>query len=540
MNLNSNERLSSLPSVDIERSRFNSPMRHITTANAGDIVPFLCRDLIPGTTVNFDTSFVARMLTPIAPVMDDAYIDFDYFFVPYRLLWEHWREFNGENTSSYWAQPQTYHVPMVNSGSGWTNGSLADHLGFPVGVPDIEVSCFPFRAYCMIYNEWWRNQNVSSPSYFNKTDVGGTYSLGSETYLGGDLLQSCRMHDYFSDCLPQPQKGDASPLFPGIGNAEVIYGLPHDVGLHDACHFVRTEDGLSPDINRTLGISAGGSMSYGTGTATFPATNGVAIDNLYADQSFLASYNINQLRLAFATQRYLERLAYGGSRYAETLNTFFGLSPQDARLQRPEFLGSARFTINMSPVLQTSSTDSVTPQGNASGYSATSSTGGHISYSTQEHGLLMGVFTIRHARSYQQKIPRAWSRKDLLDFYNPCFAHIGAQAVLNKEISTVGTSVDDNVFGYAEAWADYRYGDSTISGEMRSDYAQSLDIWHYGDDYGGDTPVLSDSWMREGKEEIARTLAVQDGDQFLVQIYNNIDTVAPLPLYSVPGLIDHF
>lgn len=559
MSLNSNERLSSLPSISIERSRFIRPYKHTTTFNAGKLVPFYTDDVLPGTTVSMDTSFVCRMLTPIHPVMDDAYLDIFYFFVPYRLLWSHWREFNGENRSSYWTQPTTYNVPFLKADDGgFEPKSLADHLGFPTGVEGVEVSQFPFRAYCLIWNEFFRNENTDNPTYFFDGDTDLYVSDGRSALYGGELLSVCRMHDYFSDCLPTAQKlampvtipmgNEPAPVYTagGMSHSGIApfenYNYPFSIKfMTDAApiqdSFYQPMFKVSPSEGKTeLMLKKSGSTSA-TETLSWAAPQ-----NLYADLSGVSSVTINQLREAFAVQRYAERLALGGSRYSEQLRTFYGLTTQDSRLQRPEFLGSQRFAINISQVLQTSETGS-TPQGNTAGFSCTGGRGAHVTYSSQEHGIIMGLLCVRHDRSYQQGVFRPWSRRELFDFYQPPFAHLGNMAVLNKEIFAQGDPrVDDQVFGYQEAWAEYRYKPNQITGEMRSNYAQSLDIWHYGDDYET-LPTLSESWMREGDREIARTLAVSDSsmtDQFLIQLSVPTDTVAPMPLYSVPGMIDHF
>lgn len=556
MNLNSNVLLSSVPSIDIERSRFDRKFEHTTTCNAGLLCPFLIDDCLPGTTVNFDTSFVCRMLTPLKPVMGDAVIDIFYFFTPYRLLWDHWREFMGENTSGYWAQETVYQIPHLVSqpvtGDSFEAKSLADHFGFPTDVNGFSVSQFPFRAYALIWNEFFRNQNTDNPTYFYKGD--SDLNIGDYDYplYGGQLLPVAREHDYFSDCLPTAQKLPNPVTVPFPDNYAPVITRPEEtivkrdiaepqgqggvkIRLHDYNGSALNGWNSLPSLNSQLTAAVGSQPSAWSADKPY-------FSNLWTDFRNVSLFTINSLRQAFAVQRYAERLALGGSRYTEYLQTFYGLSPQDARLQRPEFLGSQRFTINMSQVLQTSESGT-TPQGNTAAYSLTGGSGAHVSYSTQEHGVLMGLFCIRHTRSYQQGINRAWSKRDLFDIYQPTFAHLSNMAVLNKEIFVSGDSETDNkVFGYQEMAAEYRYLPSVISGEMRSNYSQSLDAWHYGD-YYQDTPTLSESWMAEGDSEIARTLALTDSskyDQFLLQFHADIDTTAPLPLYSVPGLIDHF
>lgn len=546
MNLNSYETFSKVPDVAIERSRFSKPYDHKTTFDAGKLVPFYIEDCLPASTYQISTAMAVRMATPIFPVMDNAYLDLFWFFVPYRLLWQHWREFNGENTSGYWTQQTDYFVPQLISGNdGFSAGSLADHFGFPTNVPNIKVSQFPFRAYCLIWNEWFRNENTDNPTYFIDTDVDLIYANAPDTngaLYGGNLLSVCREHDYFSDALPQPQKMEPVRI-PMVGDAPV-----------------KTSDDLGPwdpnspplkffgDSLPTAGVhplvmksgtgytqleSTSGSSSVSPNTTLWPA-------NLYADLTGVTAATINDLRMAFATQRYAERLAYGGSRYTEQLNTFYGLTTQDSRLQRPEFLGSDRVTINMSQVLQTSSTDSTSPQGNTAAFSLTVGSGkAPITYSTQEHGIIMGLCCVRHTRTYQQGINREWSRRELFDFYQPTFAHLGNQAILNKEIFASGNHFDDEVFGYQECWSEYRYKPSHVTAEFRSNYPQSLDVWHYADHYES-RPTLSQSWMQEGDAEIERTLAVKTQNQFIADFHVTTLLTAPMPLYSVPGLLDHF
>lgn len=547
MNLESYSHFSKVPDVAIERSKFTKPYNHKTTFNAGELVPFYIEDCLPASTYQLSTSSVVRMATPIFPVMDNAYLDIYYFFVPYRLLWDHWREFMGENRTGYWTQQTDYYVPQLTAGtSGFGAHTVADHFGFPTKFGGLKVSQFPFRAYCMIWNEWFRNENTDNPTYVITGDDDLTSSSGGSALYGGQLLQVCREHDYFSDCLPQPQKMEPVRI-PMVGDAPVrtsenvntftppveamrlqtITGPVMPAGTHAMY--------ASTDATGTI-LTQG----YNTITDPVPTQFGVYPTNLYADLSGISSATINDLRLAFATQRYAERLAYGGSRYTEQLNTFYGLTTQDSRLQRPEFLGSDRVYVNMSQVVQTSSTTETSPQGNTSAYSLTATSGkAPLTYSTQEHGIIMGLMCVRHNRTYQQGINREWSRRELFDFYQPTFAHLGNQAVLNKEIFAVGGEADDGVFGYQEAWGEYRYKPSHVSGEMRSNYDQSLDVWHYADNYTS-RPTLSETWMKEGKTEIARTLAVQTQDQFIADISVNTTVVMPMPLYSVPGLMDHF
>lgn len=553
LNLNAYSHFAKTPHVDIERSKFSKPFNHKTTFNAGDLVPFYAENCLPASTYELNTSAVIRMATPVFPVMDNAYCDFYYFFVPYRLLWEHWREFNGENRDGYWTQPTTYLVPRVSPGNtgGWPEGSLADHFGFPTKVNSLTdgVSCFPFRAYTLVWNEWFRNENTDNPSLFINTDEDLVYSAQNDSPLyGGKLLQVCREHDYFSDCLPQPQKMEPVTI-PIAGNAPVVTGAVRDV---DPSEFERSMSFYSNTTSGNSGLhgltinfpsaSAGrtGFLTYGVRDSGASNVGGLWPNNLYADLSGVTAATINDLRMAFATQRYAERLAYGGSRYTEQLNTFYGLTTQDSRLQRPEFLGSSRVPIGMQQVTQTSSTDDTSPQGNVAAYSLTvCGREAPITYSTQEHGIILGLMCVRHSRTYQQGLSREWSKRELFDFYNPTFAHLGNMAVLNKEIYFTDSDSANDVFGYEEAWSEYRYKPSIVSGLFRSNAEMSLDSWHYADYYERQ-PYLSEDWMKEGRSEIQRTIAVPSQPDFLADINVSCMVTAPMPLYSVPGLIDHF
>ena len=548
MDLNSYEHFSKVPDAAIERSRFSKPYDHKTTFDAGQLVPFYIEDCLPASTYQISTAMAVRMSTPIFPVMDNCYLDFYYFFVPYRILWDHWIDFMGENRSGFWTQQTDYYVPFLaaSDSGGFAAGSLADHFGFPTQIGGIKVSQFPFRAYCMIWNEWFRNENTDNPTYNITSDSDLNSASGSSALYGGELLHVCREHDYFSDALPQPQKMEPVTI-PMTGNAPVLtsnkYVDPSETPLK-----LNPIVGSLPAGNNFIGYTQGGDgdnlLSYvrAEGAGTIMSSLPVYPANLYADLSGVTAATINDLRMAFATQRYAERLAYGGSRYTEQLNTFYGLTTQDSRLQRPEFLGSDRVTINMSQVLQTSSTDTTSPQGNTAAYSLTVGSGkAPITYSTQEHGIIMGLCCVRHTRTYQQGINREWSRRELFDFYQPTFAHLGNQAILNKEIFARGndTLLDNDVFGYQEAWGEYRYKPSHVTNEFRSNYEKSLDVWHYADYYSS-MPTLSQGWMSEGKDEIARTLAVKTQSQFIADFHVTTLLTAPMPLYSVPGLLDHF
>lgn len=532
--------------IDMSRSTFDRSSSIKTSFNAGDIVPFFLEEVLPGDTFNVKSSKVVRMQTLLTPMMDNVYLDTYYFFVPNRLVWKHWKEFNGENTESAWIPQTEYNVPQITSpaDTGWAVGTIADYFGIPTGVPNLSVNALPFRAYALVMNEWFRDQNLSDPLVVPDDDatVAGvnTGTFVSDVAKGGKPYVAAKYHDYFTSCLPAPQKGPdvTVPIlqdgrYPVYGTQGVSLALLSkdgntqgrlttnaktsdyaELSVKPSTAAVGTEYGLSPEYDSGLRAVVSGDASTVT---------------------------INQLRLAFQIQKLYERDARGGSRYIEILKSHFGVTSPDARLQRPEYLGGNRVPININQVIQQSATASgSTPQGTVVGMSQTTDTHSDFIKSFTEHGFILGVMVARYDHTYQQGLDRLWSRKDRFDYYWPVFANIGEQAVKNKEIYAQGNAEDDQVFGYQEAWADYRYKPNRVTGEMRSSYAQSLDVWHLGDDYNK-RPSLSDSWIREDKNNIDRVLAVKStvSNQFFADIYVQNRATRPMPVYSVPGLIDH-
>ena len=556
MNRNAQSRFSVAPQVDIKRSIFDRSFQHKTTGNVGDLIPFFVDEVLPGDTFVVDTAFVARMTTPIKPVMDNAYIDIFYFAVPNRLLWDHWKEFCGENNSSPWADETEYSVPQLTApAGGWQKGTIADYMGIPIKVPNISVNALPFRAYALIWNEWFRDQNVQDPCVVSKDDAtnAGTNAEASanpaNAELGGMPCKVNKFHDYFTSALPEPQKGD--PVSIGlIGDAPVIPAVEdhlwEDMIQNSDDSLNMTMTGLGGSLSRTLPLyyrGGGGSPSVVGDLASQgdnPQLTLLIPDNLVAKTSNLAAVSINELRLAFATQRLLERDARGGTRYTEVLRAHFGVSSPDARLQRPEYLGGKRVPVNMNQVLQMSASSEDSPQGNTAAYSLTSDVSSSFTYSATEHCYILGLACVRTDHSYQQGIERMWSRKRRFDFYYPALANIGETAILNKEIFAQGKAADDQAFGYQEAWAEYRYKPNRISGAFRSQYDKSLDLWHYGDDYS-ELPTLSASWMAETEANVNRTLSVPSTteDQMIFDFAIKLKCTRPMPIYSVPGLIDH-
>ena len=542
--------------IDMSRSRFDRSSSYKTTFNVGQIIPFYVDEVLPGDTFSIDTSKVVRMQTLLTPVMDDIFLDTYYFFVPNRLTWNHWKQFMGENTESAWIPSVEYEIPQLTAPEGgWNIGTIADYMGIPTGVSGLSVNALPFRAYALIMNEWFRDENLSDPLNIPVTDATvqgvNTGTFVTDVAKGGLPYTAAKYHDYFTSALPAPQKGPDVTI--PVAEAATAYVYPAatlNPNLQERFNTLRWSDSQGNPVTGAaqydsyIGISSGGytfdrnlSSSLGTGSVKqiMPA-------NLVADFSGTSQVaTIRQLRLAFQIQKLYERDARGGTRYIEILKSHFGVTSPDARLQRPEYLGGNRIPININQVVQSSSTDaSGTPQGNTAAYSLTSDNHSDFTKSFVEHGFLIGVMVARYRHTYQQGLERFWSRKDRFDYYFPVFANIGEQAIKNKEIYAQGTEKDDEVFGYQEAWADYRYRPNRVTGEMRSAAPQSLDVWHLGDDYES-LPSLSDSWIREDSKTVNRVLAVSDNvsAQLFCDIYVRNLCTRPMPLYSIPGLIDH-
>lgn len=560
MSRNANSRFATNPvRLDMSRSKFPRNFSHKTTFNAGQVIPFYVDEVLPGDTFQVRTSKVVRMQTLLTPVMDNVYLDTYYFFVPNRLVWEHWKQFMGENTESAWIPQVEYEVPQLTApANGWEVGTLADYMGIPTGVKGLSVSALPFRAYALIMNEWFRSENLTDPLNIPVDDATvqgvNTGNYVSDVAKGGKPFVANKFRDYFTSCLPSPQKGpDVTIQTAQLGNAPVVpmdkpvpkdlLNYPYNVYIPKGNHdFDAGYHAGSVNLNAFGGAywlaSTGNSDLDSTiddGVAGYPANLWAQFDNT------VSVATINQLRTAFQIQKFYERSARGGSRYIETLKAHFGVTSPDARLQRPEYLGGNRIPVSINQVIQNSGTVSgSTPLGDTGAMSLTTDVHSDFTKSFVEHGFVIGVMVARYDHTYQQGIERFWSRKSMFDYYWPEFANIGEQAVLNKEIYAQGNAQDDEVFGYQEAWADYRYKPSRVSGEMRSSYAQSLDVWHLADDYSM-MPALSDSWIHEDPAIINRVLAVSDNlaNQFFCDIYVQNYTTRNMPLYSIPGLIDH-
>lgn len=545
MNRNSEYNFAQNPQVGVSRSRFQRNSDSKTTFNTGDLIPIYLDEVLPGDTHEIDMACVMRMATPIFPVMDNAFCDFYFFFVPNRLLWEHWKEFMGENKETAWTPKTEYSIPQVTAPEeGWAEGTLADYLGLPTKVKGISVSALPGRAYGLIYNEWFRNQNVTQPTLVEVTDATTTgKNDGSKTNDSAITLakplKAAKVFDYYTGALPEPQKGEPITL-PLTGNAAVK---------------AYTDNGITPDdeeiifktwtaAGETKNPTGRNSFVEGKGAYTLRGADGEGTfasgrsQKLYADLSTVTAATINQLRQAFQIQKLLEKDARGGTRYREVLREHFGVISPDSRMQIPEYLGGYRLPINVSQVIQTSSTDNTSPLGNTAALSVTTMNKPMFTKSFTEHGFIMGLAVVRTDQTYQQGIERMWSRTGRYDYYWPVLANIGEQAILNKEIYAQGNATDNEAFGYQEAWADYRYKPSKVTGLFRSNAKQSLDAWHYAQDYDA-LPTLSTDWMEQGEAEMKRTLAVQSQPDFIADFYFMNKTTRCMPVYSIPGLIDH-
>lgn len=548
MSRNENTRFALNPTnLDIARSTFRRDHSVKLSFNVGDVIPFYVDEVLPGDTFQLKTSMVARLQTLLTPMMDNLYLDTYFYFVPNRIVWQHWRELMGENTQSAWIPQTEYSVPQVTApDGGWSIGSIADYMGIPTGVANLSVNALPFRAYALIMNEWFRDENLSDPLNIPVDDATLAGSNGTnyitDVVKGGMPFKAAKFHDYFTSALPAPQKGPdvTIPVSSGTNYPVVPLADKVDVGLIGTQRYnAQFVGGVGKDT--MLAFNADGTQSDyfsgGSGSGVYPVIN-----NLWAiNDGSVSAATINQLRMAFQVQKLYEKDARGGTRYIEILKSHFGVTSPDARLQRPEYLGGNRIPVNINQVVQNSATQADgTPLGDTAAFSVTTDVHGDFIKSFVEHGFVIGIMVARYDHTYQQGLERFWSRRDRLDYYFPVFANIGEQPILNKEIYVQGTSQDDEVFGYQEAWADYRYKPSRVAGEMRSKAPTSLDVWHLADEYT-QLPKLSDAWIREDKTNVDRVLAVTSSvsNQMFADLYIQCKATRPMPMYSVPGLIDH-
>lgn len=537
----------------------------MTTINEGDLVPIYCDEVLPGDTAKVRLNGLIRMSTPIYPVMDNCYMDTYFFFVPCRLLWSHWENMFGENDTDYWAEKTEYSTPKCQIGgtSGLKKGSIGDYFGLPTQIKNpIEVNALPARAYAMIYNEWFRDENLEAPLMigYKKTDEGGT-EKDAELYGGTPVndpkgttnmsearlyarspAKAGKFHDYFTSCLPNPLKSDPVEISL-TGNAPVgMYKDPEltkygTVNGKNSIYFNETQiiDSYGPAITND---QSGKRISHVTGSSN-QTTHEANEAYLGADLSTVSGVSIADLRMAIALQHIFEADARNGTRYREFLSGTWGVTSPDSRLQIPEYIGGQRIAINVNQVVQTSQTDTTTGQalGNTAAYSLTTCSKQMVDYAATEYGYIIGLAVVRVEHSYQQGLATKWTRGGRFTYYDPRLAALGEQPVYNREIYAQGTAEDNQIFGYQEAWADYRYKPSYVTGEMRSNYKTSLDAWHYADDYD-ELPRLSAEWIQEGTQNIDRTIAVTSAKshQFLCDFYFTEDWYREMPIYSIPGI----
>lgn len=559
MNRNNERHFLQIPEMHASRTRFNRDQTILTTFDSGKLIPFFVDEVLPGDTFQVDTAAIIRMNTPKYPVMDDAFIDFYYFYTPNRILWDKFKHFMGEVEETPWMPTIAYKVPQIKI-NGTTEKpapnekSILDYMGVPTKITKpFTINALPIRAYVKIWNEYFRDENVDNAAVLKSDSADVTYKFDEEAtetlekdlqnaVLGGNLLPVNKYHDYFTSCLPYPQRGPEVNL-PMSGNAPIYWADATDNPLEIA------------DLKNTgIWKEGTGGYLYRTGNeimtqdyknvnekaravlGTFNTSTKLG-ERMTADLSSVTAATINDLRQAVAVQQYYEALARGGSRYREQVRALWDVTISDKTVQVPEYLGGGRYQVNVNQIVQTSGqqTENDTPLGETGAVSVTPIRESSFTKSFEEHGFVIGVACVRHNRSYQQGLERFWSRRDRLDYYVPQFANIGEQPVKKKEIMLTGERTDEETFGYQEAWADYRMKPNRVSGLMRSNATGTLDFWHYADNYNT-VPTLSQEWMAEGKAEIARTLIVQSEPQFFGAVRVSNKTTRRMPLYSVPGL----
>lgn len=558
MNRNNERHFNQIPEMKASRTRFDRNQTILTTFDAGKLIPFYVDEVLPGDTFSIDTTAIIRMTTPKYPVMDDSYIDFYYFFCPNRILWDNFKHFMGEVENTPWMPAKTYSVPQIkingtNEKPAPDEKSILDYMGVPTKVKKpFTINSLPIRAYVTIWNEYFRDENVDNAAVLKTDDADVTYTMSTgkddnmekelqEAVTGGNLLPVNKFHDYFTSCLPYPQRGPDVSL-PMEGNAPIKWGFTsNDLQAFGIMQSANNGDYIfgQPDGDNAKGWHARKNPGDEKNKALFgQATKSrVVLTPLEADLSDITGATVNQLRQAISVQQYYEALARGGSRYREQVQAIWNVIISDKTVQVPEYLGGGRYHVNINQIVQTSGqqTDNDTPIGETGAMSVTPINESSFTKSFEEHGFIIGVACVRHNHSYQQGLERFWSRKDRLDYYVPQFANIGEQPVKKKEIMLTGEASDEETFGYQEAWADYRMKPNRVSGLMRSNATGTLDFWHYADNYS-EVPTLSQEWMAEGKAEIARTLIVQNEPQFYGAIRVANRTTRRMPLYSVPGL----
>lgn len=532
-----NKNFSKVPGPQMQRSKFRRDHAWKGTFDGGQLVPFLVDEVLPGQTKTIKANIFARLSTLVFPIMDNIHLDTAYFFVPNRLTWDNWEKFNGSQEDP--GDSIDYEIPSLETeGLEFATMSLGDHFGLPVGVllaPDDSPNALPFRAYNLIWNEWFRDQNTQDSAPVLTTD-------GPDPLINYPVAYRGRRHDYFTSCLPWPQKGDAVSI--PLGTTAPVIGDGQAMGLYDGTTSLYMNYNNNAGFNGMLGNTSGGGAIGGapggvspSGDALLGLTTNPAQSHIYADLSAATAATIQQLREAFALQQIYEIDARGGTRYVESLRAMWGVAPKDYRLQRPEYLGGSSERINVSAVQQTSSTDATSPQANLAAYSQVGTNSG-FSKSFDEHGYIIGLVNVRTDITYQQGMRRMWSRRTRFDFYQPPLAHLGEQAVLNKEIYYVDTGTNSNaVFGYQERWAEYRYFPSQVTGVFRSNVTAgftTLDAWHLALDFLTQ-PALNTDFITDNPP-IDRVVAVETEPQVLMDAFIEYTDVSPMPVYSIPGL----
>ena len=520
---------SQTPKVETQRSSFDRTHQHKTTFDAGKLIPFYVDEVLPGDSFNVNTTLFGRLATPLHPIMDNMFLDTHYFFVPNRLIWDNFQKFMGEQDNP--TDTTDYLVPQLvdNNSTGFAEGGIEDYMGLPIAsqATGLSVSALWHRAYNLIYNEWFRDQNLQDSVTVNKGD--GPDNLSDNHYT---LLRRGKRHDYFTSALPWPQKGEGVELPLGISAPIVSTG-----------DFKVTTNGTTSSSLRAR--SSGSNTDMGLNPALTPTNRNMQyFSGIEADLSGATAATINSLRQAFQLQRLAEKDARGGTRYTEIVRSHFNVTSPDARLQRPEFLGGSTSRVQVQPVASTAAThhylgtqyDTSLGQLGALGTVASNKDG--FTKSFTEHGIIIGLVSARADLTYQSGVNRMFSRRTKYDFYWPTLAHLGEQEVKNKEIYAQGTSADEGTFGYQERWSEYRYGVSKITSKFRSDASASLDTWHLSQDFAN-LPLLNETFI-EDNPPIARAIAVQTEPHFILDAYINCKTARAMPTYSVPGLIDHF